>query len=383
MAPEPPQGLTPATLISAKGTELKFWIVKANETAEKKVMNLSGTVDTLRKNIAAYYGFDLTVNPRAEVVAAPTLDESIRDRQWADLEALGAEWRQTVNAGGTFKLLDSKPLPASNTMILSMSQIEGATVKRADGGIPRSAEHADKSEIPETQSHTSSAPPLPHAIPQLPVPTSAIDNTNNQIASTSSNPPLVDTPIAAATSAAARDSEAALLDDLSTTIAGLERCAGLRDVIRQIESGAVQAIRDRYGPSEVGRRGTAHESWPRYSNLVSKRERLDRVLKQDFGGNKEVFFAFFTVPPPASKKRKRPVDEPITSEEHFRSFRKIVEAIPWRDDDITSERRKAEYLGSDGKFDDGRWIERWGTKNSWEVWREIGKERYVKGPKVV
>jgi len=99
------------------------------------------------------------------------------------------------------------------------------------------------------------------------------------------------------THAAEAQREVAILGDLSTAIAGLERCEGLRDVIRQIESGEVQTIRDRYGPSEVGRRGTAHASWPKYSNLVSKRERLGRVLEQDFGGDKEKFFTFFSVPP--------------------------------------------------------------------------------------
>jgi hypothetical protein len=107
MAPAAPQGLTVSTLISAKGTQLKFWIVQTNEKAAKKVINVTGTVDQLRANLAAYYGFDLTVNPREDVMPAPTVDESIRDRQWADLEALGIEWKATVDAGGVFKLLES------------------------------------------------------------------------------------------------------------------------------------------------------------------------------------------------------------------------------------------------------------------------------------
>jgi hypothetical protein len=105
MAPAVPQGLTASSLISAKGTQLKFWIVQSNEKAEKKVLNVTGTVDQLRANLAAYYGFNLTVNPREDVMTAPTVDESIRDRQWADLEALGIEWKATVDAGGIFKLL--------------------------------------------------------------------------------------------------------------------------------------------------------------------------------------------------------------------------------------------------------------------------------------
>lgn len=172
--------------------------------------------------------------------------------------------------------------------------------------------------------------------------------------------------------------EAAALDDLSTAIAGLERCEGLRAIIQQIESGAVQVIRDRYGPSKPGQRGTADANWSKYSNLVSKRERLHRILIQDFAGDKERFFHFFSVPPPVTKKRKRAANEPTTFDEHFRSFRKIVEAVPWCEADLTTERQKDEYLGADGSFSEALWSGRWTTMNGWEVWREIGRERYVK-----
>lgn len=105
MAPAPPEGLDVPALIKAKGAQLKFWIVKTNETAGEKVLKVSGTVDHLRTNLAQYYGLDLTVIPRSDIVTAPTVDEGIRDRQWADLEALGVEWRNTVSTGGIFKLI--------------------------------------------------------------------------------------------------------------------------------------------------------------------------------------------------------------------------------------------------------------------------------------
>jgi hypothetical protein len=84
--------------------------------------------------------------------------------------------------------------------------------------------------------------------------------------------------------------EATLLQDISKVIEGLERCEGLRDVIQQIESSAVVTIRARYGPSAVGRRKTADPSWGKYKNLVSKRERLQRILTEDFGGDKDKLF---------------------------------------------------------------------------------------------
>ncbi|KAK7013479.1 hypothetical protein R3P38DRAFT_2475947, partial [Favolaschia claudopus] len=101
-----PDGLNASSLLAAKGAELKFWIIKNNESAEKKVLNVSGTVETLRSNLAAYYGLDLTINPRAEAINVPTVDESIRDRQWADLVALGVEWKEAIKVGRSFKLLE-------------------------------------------------------------------------------------------------------------------------------------------------------------------------------------------------------------------------------------------------------------------------------------
>jgi hypothetical protein len=111
MAPVPPEGLTVPSLIAAKGAQLKFWTIQANETAGEKVMNISGTVDLLRTNLASYYGLDLTLIPHANVVTAPTINQDIRNRQWDDLAALRVEWRETVQAGHVFKLI----LNANNT----------------------------------------------------------------------------------------------------------------------------------------------------------------------------------------------------------------------------------------------------------------------------
>jgi hypothetical protein len=89
----------------------------------------------------------------------------------------------------------------------------------------------------------------------------------------------------------------------------------------QIESGAVQAIRERYGLSE------------------------HRILTQDFRGDKEEFLCFFSVPAPVSKKRNHADDS--TSQERFRSFRKIVEAIPWCEEDLVAQREKEQYTSPD------------------------------------
>ncbi|KAK7040980.1 hypothetical protein R3P38DRAFT_2512272, partial [Favolaschia claudopus] len=335
--------------ISAKGAELKFWTVKTKEASEKKVLNISGTLDTLRTNLATYYYLDLTTNPRMETVTVPTVDEAIRDRQWEDFVALGVEWKEKVKAGRAFKLLtsDSGNLPLSQMLSLDVS-----------------------TNSPENQCISS------------PLPSTSRPETHSRLSSLSSAPVIQPTPTPTPSRCVGppdgvAQREVAILDDISTAITGLERRQGLREVIDQIESGEVQAIRDRYGPSEYGRRGTADPSWPKYSNLVSKRERLHRILTGDFSGNKERFFNFFSVPAPQNKKRKRPTDEAATPEEHFRSFRKIVEAVPWCDSELAAERRKVEYLDNNGEFCEGNWLERWGERNSWEIWRDMGKERYV------
>ncbi|KAK7029927.1 hypothetical protein R3P38DRAFT_2932454 [Favolaschia claudopus] len=357
--PIPPEGLTVAALISAKGAQLRFWIIQANEAVEKKVLKLSGTVDQQRTKLAEYYGFDLTVVPRAHEATALTVDEAIRDRQWADFVQLGVEWKMTLAAGGIFNLLTTSKSSDGHASILSVSEADTVVRENSD----------NTSHIP--------VPPLVPSHPVEPLVTqnqvmhgtvhSADDNhsPSSSAISTSANTDVahenISTPHAAA-----------LLDDLSRDIEGLSRCEGLRDIIQQVESGEVARIRSRYGPSD-GRRGTADPLWSKYKNIVSKRERLYRILSEDFEGNKDRFFSFFTVPQIA-KKRKRVIED----EDRLRSFRKIVEAVPWCEADLQVERRKEQYHGLNGEFCESRWAEHWGTMNCWEVWREIEKERYEK-----
>ncbi|KAK6974998.1 hypothetical protein R3P38DRAFT_3238310 [Favolaschia claudopus] len=420
----PPDGLNASSLIAAKGAELKFWIIKTNESAEKKLLNVrayelsnvSGTVETLRSSLAAYYGFDLTVNPRVKTINVPTVDESIRDRQWADLVSLGIDWKDSIKAGKQFKLVPEVPealVPKTSIQSIlpgiELPGIElGAANQESIARIPSTPSSqnslpsgtspnviANQSRFTGNSSHLANSP-APAAMNKgvqlqfagdLPASQQSVDV--KRIVAQVMHPhipshlPVPSPTLSPSTSAAAGLREVGILDDISTVIAGLERCEGLRQVIEQIESGDVQAIRDRYGPSEPGRRGTADPSWPKYSNLVSKRERIHRVLMQDFAGNKERFFNYFTVPPPATKKRKRGADASDLPTEYFRSFRKIVEAIPWREADIVAERQKAEYMDNEGVFSDVKWGQVWDGKNSWEIWREIGKERYQNTKKKV
>ncbi|KAK7041146.1 hypothetical protein R3P38DRAFT_3453333 [Favolaschia claudopus] len=342
----PPEGLNVAALISAKGAQLRFWIIKTNEASEKKVLTLSGTVDQQRTRLADYYGFDLTVIPRGDAVTAPTVDESIRDRQWADFVKLGVEWKETVAAGRVFSLLTTPKSKAVEDVSILLA---------AESHTLATENHESTSQINPLPSH-----PAASVIEKEPSITVHADNLSiNSTASkisTTTNRDMPHHPTLPAD---------ALLDDLSKEIEGLARCEGLRDIIQQVESGAVAKIRARYGPSD-GRRGTADPSWPKYKDTVSKRERLYRILSEDFAG----------IP----KKRKGAKEEPesLDESEHFRSFRKIVEAAPWCEADLLAEREKEQYHGSNGRFCDLQWAGKWGTMNSWEIWRELGDERYEK-----
>ncbi|KAJ7731566.1 hypothetical protein DFH07DRAFT_755583 [Mycena maculata] len=400
MVPTLPEGMSVQTLTTAKGTQLKFWSVKTNEAAEKKVLKISGSVGDLRAALAEYYGLDLTIIPRVNPVTAPTIDDTIRDRQWADLEALGVEWRETVKAGLNYFMAQNHrhlqtrfyrrlraPLwmkERMSTLLITRIQSSGPNLMIAASNTPPHTIHSTF-HPPAQHNHSNISginPQSPHIVSPGP--------SNERGPSKSQHPHTVAVPSTinlsapssltiSSASGSRNDSqrEAAMLDDLSASIEGLERCEGLRDLIQQVESGTVQAIRDRYGPSEPGRRGTAHESWPKYANLVSKREHLYRVLTQDFGGDKDKFFSFFTAPPPPRKKRKH-IETESASSEYFRSFRRIVEAVPWRDADLAAERRKDQYQGPDGAFSEELWTARWNTMNCWEVWRAIGGECYVK-----
>ncbi|KAJ7227568.1 hypothetical protein C8J57DRAFT_1535016 [Mycena rebaudengoi] len=396
MAPVPPEGLTVPSLIAAKGAQLKFWTIQANETAGEKVMNISGTVDLLRTNLASYYGLDLTLIPHANVVTAPTINQDIRNRQWDDLAALGVEWKETVQAGRVFKLILNANNPASNnnssqSILAASHQNEDSRVESVLPTVPTkmSSNLLSHSQQSPNAAHIDSASRQTFASQNSRLLASATStastatSTSGSISrppaiSSSPTPPISSAPLTTPTPTV--HNQAAILEDLSSLILGLERCDGLREIVQQIESGAVKKIRDRYGPAAPGRRGTADPMWSKYSNLVSKRERLGRILEIDFVGDKDRFFAFFSVLPPNRRKKQKVAEEPSnsTATEHFRAFRRIVEAHPWCEADLAAERRKAEYLQQGGEFSQEIWDGKWGQQNIWEVWRVLGGERYTK-----
>ncbi|KAJ6609292.1 hypothetical protein B0H10DRAFT_1954719 [Mycena sp. CBHHK59/15] len=274
MSPTPPlQGLTAAKLTTAKGAELKFWIVKANEVASKKVLN------------------------------------------WADWEALGVEWKDTVRAGRVFK-----PIIGSTTdSILSASHdapdVLGVLPPALSSSmlLNQANKKVDFTSSKGSQITVNTTAPTS---PQLTLPAS---------------PPNLHLPLTQPL-----QHEVTILQDLSEAIRGLERCECLHEVIQQIESGAVQSIRECYGPTQYGHCGTADPSRPKYSNLVSKK----------------------------CKQTEEEASESVPSQEHFRSFRKIVEVVPWCEANLVSKHSKIEYYSGDREFSEALWNAKWADKTT-------------------
>ncbi len=126
----------------------------------------------------------------------------------------------------------------------------------------------------------------------------------------------------------------------------------------------------RYGPMEGHRIGARNpDVWNQARQTVAKRERVYNVLVEDFQGDKERFYAFF-----AAEPKRRKSGPPVA---RIRPFRLVVEAIPHCKKAIADEKDKVEYQDIQlTEFSLSLWSMRWGTKNDWEVWRELGKEKY-------
>jgi hypothetical protein len=90
--------------------------------------------------------------------------------------------------------------------------------------------------------------------------------------------------------------------------------------------------------------------------------RCERVYEHEFGGDKERFFSFFAVSDVGSST--------------LRPYRKIAEAIPQMHKDLQAERGLDSYHDGTDTFSEPRWQQRWGGRNSWEVWRALEKEHY-------
>ena len=60
----------------------------------------------------------------------------------------------------------------------------------------------------------------------------------------------------------------------------------------------------------------------------------------------------------------------------LRLSNKVAEAIYVRDKDLAEEMKSSDYHDSDGNLQEDLWQARWRGMNRWEIWRELGRERY-------
>jgi hypothetical protein len=164
--------------------------------------------------------------------------------------------------------------------------------------------------------------------------------------------------------------QANLLAICNLDIAALQQANNIREAVMQVKDGQVRAIREQYGPKS--RKEPSTPVWKNIKNAISRRERLYAQLQGPFCGDEDLFFGFFTLTPGQLKSMKKMPK----SGEVLRGLRKLVEAIPRMQKDITAQKLQAEYVGLDGAFSLALWQAAWGDQNDWEVWCKLGLESY-------
>ncbi|KAJ7461432.1 hypothetical protein FB451DRAFT_1268126 [Mycena latifolia] len=389
--PSCPADLTVASLTTASGSQLDFWIDAANKKAEKKVLVKTGRVDTRRERLAGYYGLDLSAMPVTPTIGPVSRDVAINKSQWAHLRALGAEWAQKDSAKIPFRLVTEVPSVNSTHPLLPSikSAIEetlagsaafsagSASEPQQTGGMDdetvqaliESAKEGDMASMIalfKLQASITGQPPVAPAIQQTisasssSIPTN-IPSTPNTFFSATSGSSFTPSSLPIE-STESTSSDSTILASGSMSIEALTRADGLRDVIAQHESGAVAKIRDLYGPVK-GRE--TNPMWKNIKVTITRGERLVLKFQNDF-------FSFFTTTDPGSTGNKRKAPEPI---EKIRPLRRVVEAIPHHDKDLKTEQQLEDYQNS-GVFSEDLWVTKWAGYNKWEIWRAIGKEKY-------
>ncbi|KAF8480572.1 hypothetical protein JB92DRAFT_3102092 [Gautieria morchelliformis] len=139
----------------------------------------------------------------------------------------------------------------------------------------------------------------------------------------------------------------------------MARTEGLREVLEQVQSGLVQRLRDRYGP---GKDKKADPLWATLGQQISRRERLARDFESEFQGDMDRFLGFFTYT--SSVRRKVEVKT--------RSMRLLVtKDIPNRTKCLEQEQQQECYRDEKGVFSKEKWLERWGSKNKWDIYYEL------------
>ncbi|KAK6995599.1 hypothetical protein R3P38DRAFT_3566952, partial [Favolaschia claudopus] len=395
-----PADLNPTSLTNASGAQLNYWIDAVNKDLPKKVLVKTGTVDVRRQRLADYFNIDLSSLPPTPAIGPVPRDAEINNRQWEHLRSLGAEWAEKDKSGSEFRLVPETPSLSTRTsqcMYFSLALLPSikSAIDQTLAGVTRTSSPSSSQQIdPSMDDETvqalmkSAADGDVHSLvtlfklqaaltvrghsnispgnaPFSAIPTSSSINTSQTTATGSPSSESVP-----ASSAVPTSSDSAILASGSLTIEALTKAEGLRDVIQQLENGDVARIRQLYGP-QPGRK--ANPLWETIKLTVTRRERLGNELRNEFNGDKEKFFTFFTVPHDQQDTRKK--RKTLQSGEKLRPLRLVVEAIVHRDKALQVESELPEYQDN-GVFANELWERKWDGKNKWEIWRAIGKENY-------
>ncbi|KAK7007168.1 hypothetical protein R3P38DRAFT_3212834 [Favolaschia claudopus] len=391
-----PADLDAASLTSASGAQLNYWIDAVNKDLPKKVLVKTGTVDIRRQRLADYFSIDLSSLPPAPSIGPISRDTEINKRQWDHLRSLGAEWAEKDKSGQEFQLVsETLSNPSPQTLLPSIKsaiQQTLATAANPMSSVAGSHQMAQPMDVETVQAliksagdgdiqalatlfnlqvaltvHSGAAPANLGTIGSSSIPSASVSGPSTTTAPSKTYPSPA---LANSGTSLSSSSDSAILLSGNLTIEALKKAEGLRDVISQVENGEVARIRELYGPQE-GR--DANPLWQTLKITVNRRERLANELRNEFNGDKDRFFTFFTVAQDsqnALKKRKK--SQPA---EKLRPLRLVVEAIVHRDRALEIEKQSAEYQ-SNGVFVAELWEGKWAGKNKWEIWRAIGKEDY-------
>jgi hypothetical protein len=171
--------------------------------------------------------------------------------------------------------------------------------------------------------------------------------------------------------------DAAILASGELEIQVLEHATNLREVVEQLERGDVQQIHDKYS-TQQGR--AADQMWPRIKVTVNRHERLYHQLMDPsgFNGDKDRFFKFFMATHSMLARGRKQKANDFEGNPELVPYWLIVEAIPHRNKDIREEKGSTAYLDETNSFSSPLWHVRWGDANSWEIWRMLEKEYYIK-----
>ncbi|KAJ7583764.1 hypothetical protein C8J56DRAFT_893431 [Mycena floridula] len=407
-----PTDLTPLTLATAPGKQLTFWAKQINEgsgskSARQNVIKTScyPKVEDLQAAVAVHCGFDLSLSSissagQQEATTAITVDQSIINRQWDDLLVLGREWDEDVKARCIFRLQKHLTDTGLRLGFTRTSELDATLARFAQirpAGIQPSQITLDDLSLvnQETMNKWITLAELQdllalsalHGIYRALNPVTVwlfsytVTGTISDVAHTVNPPQSINlsviNPGLGLTIPPKFNHQDIMLAACNQEIMALDylnKQSGLRQAIKQVEDGIVKEIQARYGPKD-GKRGSADKQvWEKLKGAITRRERVYKVLQEDFLGSTESFFAFVIVPTGTSRKRSAQGKEKEVIES-LRSYRKIAEAIPKCIDDLVEERAQPGYT-VDGIFQTDLWDKRWGSKNAWEIWRELGKERY-------